>query len=72
MAHCGESTEGFYLTTLTGVDIATGWVEGQALWGKGQDRVGGAAHKMSKALTFESLGLDSDNVSSNCVELQEL
>ena len=61
VAHCGESTEGFYLTTLTGVDIATGWVECQAVWGKGQDRVGGAVHKMSKALPFELLGLDSDN-----------
>ena len=61
VAHCGESTEGFYLTTLTGVDIATGWVECQAVWGKGQKRVGGAVHKMSKALPFELLGLDSDN-----------
>lgn len=36
VAHCGESTEGFYLHTLTAVDIATGWVECQAVWGKGQ------------------------------------
>ena len=61
MAHCGESTEGFYLNTLTGVDIATGWVECQAVWGKGQDRVGAAVHKMSKALPFDLVGLDSDN-----------
>ena len=61
VAHCGESTEGFYLNTLTGVDIATGWVECQAVWGKGQERVGGAVHKMSKDLPFPLLGLDSDN-----------
>ena len=61
VAHCGESTEGFYLNTLTGVDIATGWVECQAVWGKGQDRVGAAVHKMSKALPFDLVGLDSDN-----------
>lgn len=61
VAHCGESTEGFYLTTLTGVDIATGWVDCRAVWGKGQDRVGGAVHKMSRALPFDLLGLDSDN-----------
>ena len=24
--HCGDSTEGLYLTTLTTVDVATGWV----------------------------------------------
>ena len=61
VAHCGESTEGFYLNTLTGVDIVTCWVECQAVWGKGQDRVGGAIHKMSKSLPFPLLGLDSDN-----------
>ncbi len=61
VAHCGESTAVRHLTTLTGVDIATGWVECQAVWGKGQQRVGGAVHKMSKALPFELLGLDSDN-----------
>ena len=61
VARCGESTEGFYLNTLTGVDIATGWVECQTVWGNGQNRVGGAVHKMSKAVPFELLGLDSDN-----------
>ena len=61
VAHCGDTTEGFYLNTLTGVDIATGWVECRAVWGKGQDRVGGAVHEMSRSLPFPMLGLDSDN-----------
>jgi integrase-like protein len=42
VAHCGVSTEGFYLTTLTVVDVATGWLEVEPVWGKGQERVGGA------------------------------
>ena len=42
VAHCGESTEGFYLTTLSAVDVATGWYEPVVVWGKGQSRVGGA------------------------------
>jgi len=25
VSHCGESSEGFYLTTLSTVDVATGW-----------------------------------------------
>ena len=50
VAHCGESTEGFYLNTLTAVDIATGWVECQGVWGKGQDRVGGAVHHIAQSL----------------------
>ena len=27
VAHCGDSTEGFYLTTLCTVDVASGWSE---------------------------------------------
>jgi len=42
VAHCGESTEGFYLTTLSTVDVANGWSECIWVWGKGQERVGGA------------------------------
>lgn len=61
VAHCGESTEGFYLTTLSAVDVATGWVEHQAVWGKGQERVGSAVHAISQRLPFPFLGLDSDN-----------
>ena len=61
MAHCGESTEGLYLNTLTAVDIASCWVECQAVWGKVQDRVGDAVHQVATSLPFPLLGLDSDN-----------
>lgn len=61
VAHGGESTEGFYLNTLSAVDIATGWVEVQGVWGKGQDRVGSAIHTLRQRLPFPLLGLDSDN-----------
>jgi hypothetical protein len=61
VAHCGESTEGFYLNTLSAVDVATGWVECQGVWGKGQDRVGAAIHHIGQRLPFPLLGLDSDN-----------
>ena len=61
VAHCGESTEGFYLTTLCAVDVSTGWVECHGVWGKGQQRVGSAVHHMSTRLPFALLGLDSDN-----------
>ena len=61
VAHCGESAEGFYLTTLSTVDIATGWVECVGVWGKGQNRVGGAVDLVRRRLPFPLLGLDSDN-----------
>ncbi len=61
VAHCGDSAEGFYLTTLSTVDVATGWCEPVAVWGKGQDRVGGAIYDVRKRLPMPMLGLDSDN-----------
>jgi hypothetical protein len=61
VSHCGESGEGFYLTTLSAVDVATGWLECIGVWGKGQERVGGAVHRLRQRLPFPLLGLDSDN-----------
>jgi len=61
VSHCGESTEGFYLTTLSTVDVASGWSECMGVWGKGQERVGGAVHKIRQRLPFPLSGLDSDN-----------
>ena len=61
VAHCGESSEGFYLTTLSMVDVATGWTECQGVWGKGQQRVGTAIHLVRERLPFPLLGLHSDN-----------
>ena len=61
VAHCGKSTEGFYLTTLSTVDVATGWSECEAVWGKGQQRVRAAIHRVRQRLPFPLLGIDSDN-----------
>jgi hypothetical protein len=61
VAHCGTSTEGFYLCTLCAVDIATAWVELEAVWGKGQQRVGAAVHYVRQRLPMPLLGLDTDN-----------
>jgi DNA invertase Pin-like site-specific DNA recombinase len=61
VAHCGESSEGFYLNTLMAVDVATGWSEFIGVWGKGQQRVGTAVHHIRQRLPFPLRGLDSDN-----------
>jgi len=61
VAHCGESTEGFYLTTLSTVDVATGWSECMAVWGKGQQRLRAAVHRIRQRLPFPLQGIDSDN-----------
>ena len=61
VAHCGESTEGFYLNTLCAVDVASGWTGCLSVWGKGQGRVKTAVHRMRQRLPFPLLGVDSDN-----------
>jgi hypothetical protein len=61
VAHCGPSTKGFFLFTLCAVDIATSWVELQALWGKGQHRVTAAVHEVRGRWPVPLRGLDSDN-----------
>jgi hypothetical protein len=61
VAHCGASTRGFYLCTLCAVDVATAWVELQAVWGKGQLRVGTAIHHLRQRLPMPLRGVDSDN-----------
>ena len=61
VAHCGVTTEGFYLCTLCAVDIATAWIELEPVWGKGQVRVGGAVDHVRTRLPMPLVGLDSDN-----------
>jgi hypothetical protein len=61
VGHCGSSTQGFFLCTLCAVDIATAWIELETVWGKYQDRVGGAVDRIRQRLPMPWLGLDSDN-----------
>jgi len=61
VAHCGESTEGFYVNTLVGVDVATSWCECEAIWGKGKERVGTGVHKVRQKLPFGLAELHTDN-----------
>ena len=61
VAHCGESTEGFYLNTLCAVDVASGWTECVPVFGKPQELVKQAVHHMRQRLPCPLLGLDSDN-----------
>jgi hypothetical protein len=61
VAHCGERLEGFYLNTLCGVDVASGWTECFPVWGKWQERVRQAVHRIGRNLPFNLMGIDSDN-----------
>jgi len=59
--HCGEQLAGFHLTTLVTIDVATGWTECQAVWGKGQQRVGSAVHQVRANLPMPLRELHTDN-----------
>jgi len=61
VAHCGNTTEGQYLNTLTCTDISTGWTDVTALPHRSQEAVSEAIHWMRQRLPFPLLGIDSDN-----------
>jgi len=61
VAHCGYSTEGAFLHTLTLAGVATGWVECLPLLHRTQHAVKEALRHASQLLPFSILGLDTDN-----------
>jgi len=61
VAHCGDSTLGMYANTVNFTDIATGWTEQRAVWGKGETGVLEQIKDVENRLPFPLLGFDSDN-----------
>jgi hypothetical protein len=61
VAHCGTSMAGMFAFTLDCVDIATGWTEQRAVWGKGETDVVAKIKDIEASLPFPLLGFDSDN-----------
>jgi len=61
VAHCGSTTEGQYLNTLTCTDLCTGWTDVTALRHRSQEAVSEAIQHMRQRLPFPLLGIDSDN-----------
>lgn len=59
--HCGQSTRGEYICTLSSNDIATGWWEGEAVMGKGQYRVFNALEDIRERYPFSLKEIHSDN-----------
>jgi len=61
VSHSGASAAGDFLHTLDAVDIHTGWVERQAVMGKGQHGILQALTIIDQQLPFALRGVDSDN-----------
>jgi hypothetical protein len=61
VAHCGNTLLGMFAYTVDFVDIATGWTEQRAVWGKGETGVMEQIKDVEAMLPFSILGFDSDN-----------
>ncbi len=61
VAHCGNSTAGDYVWSLTLTDINTCWTENRATWNKGAAGIITQLKNIEKTLPFSILGFDCDN-----------
>lgn len=59
--HCGRSTGGQYLHTLSAVDIASGWWEGEAITSRSQEATKEGMQNISGRLPFRILEVHPDN-----------
>jgi hypothetical protein len=61
VAHCGDSTRGEYVNTLSIVDVATQWFESRAVTFRSQRDVFAALDLLRYQFPFPWQGIDSDN-----------
>src|SRR3989338_4680527 len=61
VAHCGMNATGHFIFTLNITDLATGWTESSASWGRSQTKVLEALKAIQARLPFKLKGIDPDN-----------
>ena len=61
VAHCGISADGTFVFTINCIDMATGWREQRAVFGKGELGVLKALQDVERCLPFPIRGFDCDN-----------
>lgn len=59
--HCGSSAAGEFINTLSVTDISSGWWEGYAVMGKGQERTFQGLHRIREKYPFSWKEIHSDN-----------
>jgi len=60
VAHCGSTTSGEFVYSLSTTEIATGWWEGEAIMGKSQEATFGALKGIRARTPFSWQGIDTD------------
>jgi transposase InsO family protein len=61
VAHCGDTTAGDFIHSLTVTDPASGWTENRAVWNKGAAGILAQYQDMEKVLPFAVRSFHSDN-----------
>ena len=61
VAHCGDSTRGSFVWTLTVTDDLTLWTNNRAIWNKGQEATGGAFLYLLREMPFRIQSINTDN-----------
>lgn len=61
VSHCGASASGQYINSVSVVDIATGWWEGEGIMGKGQERAFKALTRIRERMPLDWLEIHPDN-----------
>jgi hypothetical protein len=61
VAHCGSTSAGPFLFTLSTVDVATGWTLCRGVRNRGEEAVFEELAEIRRRLPFPLLGLDADN-----------
>jgi len=59
--HCGSSTAGEFSSSLSTLEISTGWWEAEAVMGRAQSRTFETLKAIRERSPFSWLGIDSDN-----------
>jgi len=62
--HCGSSKKGHYINSLSATEVGSGWWEGQAIMGRGQEPTLKALGKIRKRTPFRWLEIHPDNDSA--------
>jgi hypothetical protein len=61
VAHCGDSTEGDYVNSLTFTELFSGWTENRAVWNKSADAVLAQLRELEQGVPFEMKDFHTDN-----------
>lgn len=61
VAHCGDTTAGNYVNSLTFTELYSGWTENRAVWNKASHAILGQVQELETKVPFDLTSFHSDN-----------